>query len=445
MLKQSKVSGLAIVLVILIILAAGYFIFQDSDEPLLTLAPATDRIGLALPMTLTAADATSPVKRVSINVRMGNRIIPVLDKTFTDQEKVRIIEFSLKDTGLKDGPVELECSATDNSLGNLGRGNTATKIIPVTIDSTPPRVSVKTGQLNIRRGGSASILYAINKDVSQTGVKVNELFFPGFRQPNGDYLCFFAFPYYMDTKDYSPQLVAVDLAGNVRVTPVSMNAMHREFKHDTITVGQGFLDKKGAEFEAMAPGDMTDKERFLEVNGRIRRENAQALLEIGKDTAAESLWSGPFLSLPRSATRAGFADHRTYLWDGEKIDEQVHLGLDSASVAQAPIPASNSGRVVFAGYLGIYGNLVIIDHGLGLQSLYSHMTSYDVTVGQEVEKGDIIGKTGATGMAGGDHLHFGILISGLEVSPLEWLDSHWIKDNVTDRIISAGGQAPQAQ
>jgi murein DD-endopeptidase MepM/ murein hydrolase activator NlpD len=71
------------------------------------------------------------------------------------------------------------------------------------------------------------------------------------------------------------------------------------------------------------------------------------------------------------------------------------------------------------------------------------MTSYDVEVGRDVQKGDIIGKTGATGMAGGDHLHFGILISGLEVSPIEWLDSHWIKDNLTDRIKAAGGEIPQ--
>ena len=445
MIKHSKISGVFVIAGILALLAVGFFLFQDSDDPIIALSPKTDRVSLTLPLTVTVTDQTSPIKRVAVTVRLGNRLIPVSDQTFNDAEKSRQVTFTLKDTGLKDSVIELEVTATDASLASFGRGNTATQIIPLTIDSTPPRISIKTSPPNVRRGGSACILYAISKEVSQTGVKVGDLFFPAFRQPNGDYLCFFAFPYYLDTKTYSPQLVAVDLAGNAQVSPINQNAMHRDFKHDTISVGQGFLDAKAVEFEAMAPGQMTDKERFLEVNGRIRRENAQKLLEIGKDTAAEALWSGPFLRMPNSAPRAGFADFRTYLWDGEKVDEQTHLGFDLASVAQAPIPAANSGRVVFAGYLGIYGNLVVIDHGLGLQSLYSHMTGYQVEVGQVIKKGDIIGNTGATGMAGGDHLHFGILISGLEVTPLEWLDDHWIKDNIADRIKAAGGVAPQAE
>jgi murein DD-endopeptidase MepM/ murein hydrolase activator NlpD len=166
----------------------------------------------------------------------------------------------------------------------------------------------------------------------------------------------------------------------------------------------------------------------------MRKSNEEKLLEVGRNTASSMLWKGEFLRLPNSANRAGFADHRSYIYGGRVVDEQTHLGLDLASLAMAPIPAANSGRVVFAGNLGIYGQLVIVDHGLGLMSLYSHMSEIAVNVGTEVKKGDILGRTGTTGMAGGDHLHFGMLVSGVQVQPIEWLDSHWIKDNVIDRL-----------
>ena len=432
---------LAIAVIGLLALLACTF-FLDPDDPVLTLTPDTGRVSLTLPMVLTAADATSPIKRILVDVRLGNRLVPLLDKTFQDEEKTRRETFSLKNTGLKDGPIEPEIAVTDASLGNFGRGNTARRSIPLLVDSVPPLITVKTSPPNVRRGGSGCVLYSISKDVSQTGIKAGNLFFPAFRQDNGDYLCFFAFPHNHQVRDFVPQVVAVDLAGNIRADVLPVARLHREFRSDTISLSQGFLTAKAAEFSAVVPGDMSDLERFLQINGRIRRENALALLEIGKDTASNALWTGSFLRLPRSAPKAGFADFRAYLWQGEKIDEQTHLGLDLASVARAPVPAANAGRIVFAGYLGIYGNMVVIDHGLGLQSLYSHLSSYSVQAGQTVSRGEIIGATGATGMAGGDHLHFGILVSGLEVTPLEWLDSHWIRDNITERVKAAGGTLP---
>jgi murein DD-endopeptidase MepM/ murein hydrolase activator NlpD len=444
MARRFKISGFAALAAIGLLAALAYIFFQDPDDPVLALAPNTGRISPALPMTLTVTDATSPIKRISVNARLGNRLIPLLDKTFQDTAKSRQETFSLKDAGLKDGAIELEIAAVDASLGNFGRGNVARWNVPLVVDSVPPLITVRTSPPHIRRGGSGCILYSISKEVSQTGVRVGELFFPAFRQTNGNYLCFFAFPYYQNTRDFTPQLAAVDLAGNTRIDPLPAMRLPRDFKSDTISLSQNFLTGKAAEFSAIVPGKMSDIERFLQINGRIRRENARALLEIGRNTASDALWKGSFLRLPRAAPKAGFADFRTYLWQGEKIDEQIHLGFDLASVAQAPVPAANSGRVVFAGYLGIYGNIVVIDHGLGLQSLYSHMSSYSVTAGQSVARGEIIGATGATGMAGGDHLHFGILISGLEVTPLEWLDAHWIRDNISERIKAAGGFLPDA-
>jgi len=129
-----------------------------------------------------------------------------------------------------------------------------------------------------------------------------------------------------------------------------------------------------------------------------------------------------------------FATRRTYYYEGKEVDTQFHLGFDLASVRQAEIQASNDGVVVLASYFGIYGNCMVIDHGYGLMSLYGHLSTINVETGQRVERGDVIGRSGATGLAGGDHLHFGILLQGLPIDPREWWDEHWIQDRLALKL-----------
>ena len=93
--------------------------------------------------------------------------------------------------------------------------------------------------------------------------------------------------------------------------------------------------------------------------------------------------------------------------------------------------------VVFAGYLGIFGNAVVIDHGYGLMSLYAHLSATEVKNGQDVARGDPVGRTGSTGLAGGDHLHFTMLVGGRMVNPVEWWDAHWIADRVERKLKEA--------
>jgi len=91
--------------------------------------------------------------------------------------------------------------------------------------------------------------------------------------------------------------------------------------------------------------------------------------------------------------------------------------------------------VAFTGPLGIYGNTVVIDHGQGLFSLYSHLSSITTNVGKTVNKADLIGYSGVSGLAGGDHLHFSIIAGGQFVNPQEWWDPHWINDNVSKKLL----------
>ena len=415
-----------------------YLLFQDSTGPEVTISHSASTLSPTAAILLKASDTQSPIKKVLVQAHWEGRILPVFEKRYTEEDKQQSITFSLKDTGLKEGDITLEIVATDASMAWFGQGNTTTLRLPLQIDAKPPKISIKTSQPNVRRGGSACILYAVSKEVSTTGVNVSGIFFPGHKQDNGDYLCFFAFPYYMETKDFKPEVMAVDAAGNRQVNPVDVYRINRTFKQDSINISQSFLDLKAYEFEAMAPGDMTPIERFLKVNGVVRRASTEKVYELARQTHPTMLWSGPFLRMPKAAPRAGFADHRSYMWEGQKVDEQTHLGLDLASVQHDNVPAANAGKVIFTDYLGIYGNLVIIDHGAGVHSLYSHMSEITIALGTHVQRGDILGKTGTSGMAGGDHLHFGITIGGLEVTPIEWLDPKWIRDNVTSRLKEAG-------
>ena len=179
-------------------------------------------------------------------------------------------------------------------------------------------------------------------------------------------------------------------------------------------------------------------------SGELRQKNNAKIASFAAQTKPELLWGGAvFHPFGNTAVESAFADHRTYIYKGKEVDQQVHLGFDLASLAHAPVSASNAGRVVFADFLGIYGNCVIVDHGLGLQSLYAHLSSIGVKVGDTVTQGQELGKSGTTGLAGGDHLHFTMLLGGHAITPVDWWSEQWVQDRVLRKLREAGtGPAP---
>jgi murein DD-endopeptidase MepM/ murein hydrolase activator NlpD len=432
------------VIVILAIAAFGYFLFKDTAPPEVILAPEeAKRVTPGQKFSVTAKDGGSGIRSITVTIRKNSQMQVLAKETFTDKAKEKSIKFLLKDTFLRDGKFTLVINATDASFAGFGQGNSSTREFTMTMDTTPPKVAFKTEYPYVRQGGSSCVSYTVSRDVEATGVQVGDLYFPGYKQENSEYICFFAFPYFMESSDYQPDLVVTDFAGNKSVTRVPVYRIKHRFKTDTVRINDRFFDLKLPEFRAFYPEISDRLTLFNKVNGELRQDNAKKLIEIGQKSSAKALWNDSFMPLPNAAVKAGFAEHRSYLYNEVKQDiEATHLGLDLASLARSPIPAGNDGVVVFADYLGIYGNLVVIDHGLGLQSIYSHMSEISVKTGDAVMRGQIIGRTGTTGMTVGDHLHFGILISGFEVSPIEWLDRKWIKDNITDRLQAAGLNSP---
>ncbi|MGE3512409.1 MAG: M23 family metallopeptidase, partial [Vicinamibacterales bacterium] len=178
------------------------------------------------------------------------------------------------------------------------------------------------------------------------------------------------------------------------------------------------------------------------INSELRKMNGERIQELTSKTAPTRLWSGPFLPHVNAPVEAAFADHRTYFAEGREIDQQVHLGFDLAVTAAVPIAAENTGTVLFADWLGIYGNCVILDHGMGVASLYAHLSALDVKPGDAVSKGQVLGRSGMTGLAAGDHLHFTMLVGGRPVNPVEWWDAHWIQDRIDRKLVTSPAATP---
>lgn len=426
-------STLLCLIVVAVLAFGGYTFFKDMDGPSIVMTPDTGRLSPNREVTLTLRDP-SGIRAVTVSVRKNNVSNVIFRKHFSPYQQEETFSFNLKNAGIREGAFDLEIKATDASLAGFGQGNTKTQVWPMRMDLQPPRISVKTLPPNVRRGGTGVIRYTINEEVTYSGVKVGTLFFPGFLQQDNSYICYFAYPHTLTPAQYTPEITAEDLAGNTTTSRLQVRALDRQFKQDNITVTDNFLDRVSQQLFELAPNAANPLERFLTINSDIRLANVQFLAHLARDTNPIAMWQGAFIRLPRSAARAGFGDHRTYIYQGQKIDDQYHLGFDLASLKNAEIPSANNGRVVFAGNLGIYGNVVVVDHGMNLMSLYSHMNDMTVAVGQNVSKGDVLGHTGMTGMAFGDHLHFGMLVGGVEVTPLEWLDPKWIRDNITGRL-----------
>lgn len=410
---------------------------RDLSGPAVTLSLKSNRVGLA--RTIEASlDDKSGIKSVAITVRRGAQSMKVFEEHFTPLETHQNIAFQLKETQLPEGAFELEARAVDGSFAGFGRGNSTTVTKKLILDSQPPRIAVRTGAPAIYRGGSALIVYTLSEEIAQSGIRIGELFFPGYRQANGSYACLFPFPIEMTASDYHPEIMAQDLAGNITSSRLLIHAGNRNYRSDTLNIPEAFLNFKADELASLCPEKSTPLEQYLCANGNVRKSNDKTLLDVAakpENVTDHFLWSGRFQRLPRSAVKANFGDHRTYV-DGnrQKIDEQRHMGLDLASVARANVPAAQSGRVIWVDYLGIHGQMILIDHGMGLMTQYSHLSEYLVKVGDTVKAGDIIGHTGTTGLAGGDHLHFGVLVGGVPVQPLEWLDPAWVRNNITARL-----------
>ena len=351
---------------------------------------------------------------------------------------------------LEAGPARIVVSAVRPVLfGYRQVSSTLAKDFEVRL--TPPQVGVLSMHHFINYGGSEMVVYHVSADAAESGVKVGDVEYPGYPASGagitnaepGLRVAFFAVLWNQDLN--TPiRLFARDEVGNEASSSFDYRIFPKAFRKSRIPVDDRFLQRvvpnilqSTPELKVANPSDLVAS--FLTINRDLRRANNEKIAALAQQTAPQILWQGVFKQLVNTAVEAGFADQRTYIHNGQDIDQQVHLGYDLASLTAAPVQASNAGKVVYAGWLGIYGNCVIVDHGMGLQSLYAHLSAISTKVGDQVKLGEQLGRTGATGLAGGDHLHFTMLLHGHPVTPVDWWSEKWIQDRIVRKLREAGG------
>jgi murein DD-endopeptidase MepM/ murein hydrolase activator NlpD len=433
---------------VLLLAGAGVWFFLTVGEwngPGITVEGDATLIGRQKALNITFADTGRGLRRTSVVVLQDNqpRTVVVQDHAAPGVgQKTQSVTIDTAVLKLHDGPATLVLTAEDHALWK----NKTVVETAVTIDLLPPQIAPLNATHHINPGGSALVTYRLSKPVVRTGVQVGERFFAGYPLAEGPapqglqpaYAAYFALP--MDlTKETKIALVAQDQAGNETLSGLPTLILKKKYRSDKMLLSDTFLAQKMPEFQAAIP-ELRGKpllDTFLHVNTVLRQENLLTIQQVCRQTEPKALWEGPFLRMKNAAPMALFGDHRTYLYNGQQVSESVHNGVDLASLVQAPIEAANHGIVRFAGPVGIYGQSVIVDHGMGIASLYSHLSVIQAQVGQNVKKGDVLGRSGATGLAGGDHLHFGLAIHGQFVEPKEWWDPHWIEDNVNKKLAVA--------
>ena len=330
---------------------------------------------------------------------------------------------------LHDGKARLIIEAQSNDL----RGRTDSVETGVQVILEPPRISADGAQHYINQGGSELVVFTPGGYVTDSGARVGKYEFRSFPHPSqsGQRFSLFAYPWDL-AADVVPVVFARNPAGTEATARFWFKLFPKKFRVRDLTIDDAFLDKVVNQIQPGGSGDLLS--RFLKINGEMRKQNNKTIADLRLKTADHFLWSGPFLPLMNAAVESNFADRRSYIYKGKKVDEQVHLGFDLAVTQHVSVPAANDGIIVWAENLGIYGNCVVVDHGYGLQSIYGHLSEFAVKPGDAVKKGQSLGKSGSTGLAGGDHLHFSMQVDGVQVNPVEWWDEHWIKDRILSKV-----------
>ena len=453
-----------IAFVVALALAAGvvWVVAGRQAGPSIEIAKPVKYVGQSTPVEISVTAPAAKLKTLDVAFEQNGKRTPLFSlaqpgsaevkQESADRVRVTATVGRANVPDLKSGAGRIVVTATRPVFRGL-RMAAATASRDVTVRLERPQIAVLSTKHYINLGGSEMVVYRATPADVQSGVKVGDLEYPGYPASGAKIegvhiadpavkIAFFALRYDQDVN--TPMYAfARDEAGNSGRAEFDHLAFPKPFKRSTIPIDDKFINKTVPWIYENSPeikstGDPLQD--FLQANGKLRHLNTETIAGYARQSSPDMIWAGVvFHPFTNSAVEAAFADHRTYVYNGKEIDQQTHLGFDLARVIHSPIVAANKGKVLHAGPLGIYGNAVIIDHGMGVQSLYGHMSSVGVQVGQTVEKEQQIGVSGETGLAGGDHLHFTMLVNGQMVNPVEWWDQHWIQDRIIRKLHEASG------
>ncbi len=431
----------------LVVLRGG---FRAGPAPEISIEPAAKVIGSRTAVSVMVTEPSRGLTTLRIEFLQGDRKDTLVAKTYTprgpwefwgpktDRDAIKLELGREVQKNLKQLPATIRVTAT-RAESWLRHPAPVVKDLVLPVWLTPPSLAVVSSFTYVSQGGCEAVVYRVSQTSVKDGVKAGAWFFPGFPLPGGgpqDRFALFAVPYDLGEAS-GVRLYAEDEVGNAASVSFIAKFFPKPLRRDTIPLDDAFLDRVVPTILSQTP-ELTDKgsllANYLQINRDLRKTDNAQLVALARDSQPKFLWTRPFQPMGSTKVMARFADRRSYIYRGSAVDQQDHLGLDMAGVAHATVPAANDGVVVLAKFLGIYGNAVVVDHGYGLMSLYGHLSSIDAKEGQTVTRGQALGRTGDTGLAGGDHLHFAILLQGLPVSPVEWWDAHWLTDRIARKL-----------
>jgi murein DD-endopeptidase MepM/ murein hydrolase activator NlpD len=427
-------------IVVLAIAGAAVYLGWRQAAPAVTatVSPPLRFVGQSTTFTVVLEAARGRIAQAEVRLVQGAAAATVLTQTTPVGRRLELpITVQGAALGLREGAATLQVWARDDYWRPLRPAHVPVASIPVTIDLTPPSIDVLAATQYVSQGGGGIIVFRL-RGAEAAEVRAGTLAFPSFPLGDGgERVALIGLPW-----DFAPggslTVTAHDEAGNVASRGVPTEVRARRFRADRIRLTESFLETKVPELLPQRAPTQPLLDGFLLINRDLRRQAETEKRRFAGRTAPRPLWEGAFLQPRNTKVFSNFAEARTYSYGDRDVDRQVHLGYDLASLKQSPVPAANKGVVVFAGPLTIYGDTIVVDHGLGLQTLYGHLSSVAVKVGDAVAKGQELGRTGSTGLAMGDHLHFEVLVGGVSVTPVEWWDAKWISDHIDRPLEQAG-------
>ena len=445
--KKSK-SSLVVLFLFTMIIGGVLYVYNSAmferQEPSISMEN-NGYWNIKTPLEISIDDA-SGIKSYSVTLKSS------IDETVLHNEQFLVAESSVKIKvkpprnvyTMKDKDITITVEATDASKWNLLNGNSATTDFKLKIDKKRPKLNIISHSYKIKKGGAALVIFQAGDDnlkemYIQTNYGKKFKVQPFYKE--GYYISLLAWP--VTKENFKATIIVSDLAGNISKSYIPLYLKNKSYRLSDITLSDKFLKGKIAELAeefGETQGVSDSIEQFKIINEDIRAKNENLIHDITSKVSDEMISDfklKKMYPLKNAAIVARFGDHRKYFYQEKFISEAYHLGLDMASNAMAKIKPQNGGDVVYADYNGLYGNMPIISHGLGLYTLYGHCSSLNVSSGDYVNPGANISNTGKSGYAMGDHLHFGVLIQGVEVRPAEWMDTTWMKLNILDIIKNA--------
>ena len=447
--KRSIRRRLLILVVLAAVAAAAVSGLWTGPPPTVTLSADRPAIGPSTEVEARFTAGPRGLDEVRLELVQGERTVPLASRKHdprpawklwapaTREDRLTADAGWRANAGLSDGEALLRAVAVRPGTW-LRAAVPVVEELRLLVKTRPPSLAALSIQHYPVQGGSDLVVYSLGAGAQRDGVAVGDHWFPGRDVPGGAAgmrFALYAVPFdHAEIDDI--RLVTEDDAGNRAEVAFVDRLNERPASSDTLRLGDAFLERVVPEVLVRSglPDSGDRLADYLKINGELRRQNAAELVRLAATSAPQPLWRRPFLALPGAQVMSPFADRRTYLYEGREVDRQVHLGYDLASVRRAEVPAANDGNVLLARYFGIYGNAVVVDHGAGLMTLYGHLSSLAVAEGEPVDRGQTVGRTGVTGLAGGDHLHFTTLVGGVAVDPREWWDPRWIETRVAGRL-----------